>query len=69
MLFFRSLDGNSYLGIEVGSRGIQEDIIERGNVEDLESFLNQAGIECKLKVVKESEKNFTRRRNNYISLR
>ena len=57
MLFFRSLEGNSYLGIEVGSRGIQEDIIERGNVEDLESFLNKAGIECKLKVVKESEKN------------
>ncbi len=57
MLFFRSLDGNAYLGIEVGSRGIQEDIIERGNVKDLESFLNIAGIECKLKVVKESEKN------------
>ena len=57
MLFFRSLEGNSYLGIEVGSRGIQEDIIERGNVKDLESFLNKAGIECTLKVVKESEKN------------
>ena len=57
LLFFRSLEGNSYLGIEVGSRGIQEDIIERGNVEDLETFLNKAGIECKLKVVKESEKN------------
>ena len=57
MLFFRSLDGNSYLGIETGSKNIQEDIIERGNVKDFESFLNEAGIECKLKVVKESEKN------------
>ncbi|MFN3754528.1 AAA family ATPase [Flavobacterium sp.] len=57
MLFFRSLEGNSYLGIEVGTRDIQEDIIERGNVENLETFLNKAGIECKLKVVKESEKN------------
>ncbi|MBU3660007.1 MAG: ATP-binding protein [Flavobacteriales bacterium] len=57
MLFFRSLDGNSYMGIESGSKEIQEDIIERGNVKDLELFLNNAGIECKLKVVKESEKN------------
>lgn len=57
MLFFRSLEGNSYLGIEVGSRGIQEDIIQRNNVKNLESFLNLAGIECKLKVVQESEKN------------
>ena len=57
MLFFRSLDGNAYLGIETGSKDIQEDIIERGNVQDLEEFLNKAGIECKLKVVKESEKN------------
>ena len=57
MLFFRSLDGNAYLGIETGSKDIQEDIIERGNVIDLEQFLNKAGIECKLKIVKESEKN------------
>lgn len=56
MLFFKSLDGNSYLGIEIGPRDIQEDIIERGNVKNLELFLNKAGIECKLKVVKESEK-------------
>ena len=57
MLFFRSLDGNSYMGIETGSKDIQEDIIERGNVKNFELFLNEAGIECKLKVVKESEKN------------
>ena len=45
MLFFRSLDGNAYLGIETGSKDIQEDIIERGNVIDLEQFLNKAGID------------------------
>lgn len=56
MLFFKSLEGNSYLGIEVGSRDIQKDIIERGNVKNLEIFLNKAGIECKLVVVKESER-------------
>lgn len=56
MLFFRSLDGNLYLGLEVGSREIQEDIIERGNVSKLEEFLNRAGVECKLAVVRESEK-------------
>ena len=54
MLFFRSLNNNMYLGLETtGSGGIQEDIIEKGLVEDLELFLNKAGIECKLKIVKE----------------
>lgn len=56
MLFFRSLDQNMYLGLETGSGGIQEDIIERGNVADLENFLNRAGIQCKLKVEKELDK-------------
>lgn len=53
MLFFRSLNNNMFLGLETGSGGIQEDIIEKGNVSDLENFLNEAGIKCKLKVVKE----------------
>jgi AAA15 family ATPase/GTPase len=56
MLFFRSLEQNMYLGLEIGRREVASDIIEKGNVPDLESFLNTAGIECKLKVVKESEK-------------
>ena len=56
MLFFRSLDKNMYLGLETGSRGIAEDIIEKGNVKDLENFLNKAGIVCKLNIVKEIEK-------------
>ena len=56
MLFFRSLQENMYIGLESGSREIAEDIIEKGNVSNLESFLNSAGIECKLTVVKESDK-------------
>ena len=55
MLFFRSLQENMYLGLESGSKGIAEDIIEKKNVSDLENFLNSAGIECKLTVVKEFE--------------
>lgn len=46
MLFFRSLNNNMYHGLERGTRDIQEDIIERGNVKDLEEFLNRVGIEC-----------------------
>lgn len=56
MLFFRSLQENMYLGLESGSRKIATDIIEKGNVSDLEKFLNKAGVDCKLTVVKESEK-------------
>jgi AAA15 family ATPase/GTPase len=56
MLFFRSLDQNMYLGLETGTRGVADDIIEKGNVKDLEDFLNDAGIECNLKTVKEIDK-------------
>ena len=56
MLFFRSLQDNMYLGIEVGSTLVDEDIIKKGNVDDLENFLNLAGINCKLSVVNESGK-------------
>ncbi len=56
MLFFKSLERNMYQGLEIGSRSIQEDIIENGNVENLENFLNLAGIECKLSVIRESER-------------
>lgn len=52
MLFFKSLEGNSYLGLEVGSRDIQQDIIERNNVQDFETFLNRAGIKLKLSIIK-----------------
>jgi AAA15 family ATPase/GTPase len=56
MLFFRSLDHNMYLGLETGDGSIEEDIIGKGNVKDLEDFLNRAGIECKLTTKKEFEK-------------
>jgi len=55
MLFFRSLDSNSYIGFEQGSTSIGVDIVSQGNVEDFENFLNEAGIECKLGVIDEAE--------------
>lgn len=56
MLFFRSLQENMYVGLETGTRALDSDIIERGNVGDLEDFLNSAGIDCKLAVITESDK-------------
>ena len=56
MLFFRSLQENMYIGLETGSSDFISDIIEKGNVSDFERFLNSAGVECKLAVVKESDK-------------
>lgn len=58
MLFFRSLEKNHYIGFEQGSNGIEKDIIERGNVENFESFLNEAGIACKLAVVTGEDKTY-----------
>jgi len=51
MLFFRSLDDNSYLGFEVGSGKVGEDIIKHDNLADFQDFLNQAGVECKLTTI------------------
>ncbi len=48
MLFFKSLDSNMYLGLEIGNKDVFEDIIEKDNINDLERFLNTAGIECEL---------------------
>ena len=42
MLYFRWIDSNSYLGLEVGSHFITPDIVERGNLVDFERFLNEA---------------------------
>ena len=50
MLYFRSLMDRTYMGLEVGRGDILEDIVERNNVKDFESFLNAAGIECHLSV-------------------
>ncbi|MCK4921986.1 MAG: ATP-binding protein, partial [Bacteroidales bacterium] len=56
MLFFRSLKENMYLGLQIGKKTLDEDIIEKGNVADLQAFLNSAGVDCKLTVIKESDK-------------
>lgn len=48
MLFFRSIEGNKYMGFEPEPRAISLDIIENGNLEDFENFLNRAGISCRL---------------------
>ena len=52
MLYFRSLDSNNYLGLEMGRHLITPDIVERGYVDDFERFLNEAGVVCKLCVMK-----------------
>lgn len=56
MLFFRSLQRNMFIGLETDNTHITDDIIEKGNVKDFEAFLNRAGIECKLAVIKEFDK-------------
>lgn len=48
MLLFRSLETNTYLGFESGTKSISEDIIKRGNLNDFQSFLNEVGVECRL---------------------
>ncbi|HNG11606.1 MAG TPA: ATP-binding protein [Saprospiraceae bacterium] len=53
MLYFRSLQDNVYQGLHIGSENILENIVKRKNLVDFEKFLNAAGIECKLSVVKE----------------
>ncbi len=55
MLFFRSLQGNMYLGLESGIRDIGEYIISQGKILDFQSFLNKAEIECKLSIAKEAD--------------
>ncbi|WP_392448105.1 ATP/GTP-binding protein [Capnocytophaga canis] len=52
MLFFRSLGMNEYIGLEVGSTSLEEDIISKNLVSDFERFLNKVGIECKLKAIR-----------------
>lgn len=56
MLYFRSLSERTYLGLEVGVKNILEDIVTKGNLQDFETFLNEAGIECKLTIDKESDR-------------
>ena len=57
MLYFRSLDDRIFLGFDVGGKHILEDIVKKKNLKDFETFLNTAGIECKLSIVEELGKN------------
>lgn len=51
MLFFRSLEDRTYIGLETRKGTLEKDIIERGKVSDFEAFLNEANVKCKLDVV------------------
>jgi len=49
MLYFRSLDGNRFVGLDVSKRqNIENDIVERGNVKNFQSFLGGIGIDYDL---------------------
>lgn len=56
MLFFRSLDQNDYIGYEAGSTLIIGDILKKGHLKEFEKFLNDAGVDCKLKAIKSNGK-------------
>ncbi len=58
MLYFRSLEDRTYIGLDIGTATLSEDIIKKDNVRDFESFLNEANIECKLSIEKEFDKQF-----------
>ncbi len=54
MLYFRSLDKNIFIGLKESGSNIEADIVNRGNLKDFQLFLNNAGIECQLKAIRES---------------
>lgn len=57
MLYFRSLEDRTYMGLDAGKRTeLTDDIIENGNIRDFEKFLNEANIKCKLSVVEGLDK-------------
>ncbi len=49
MLFFRSVEERSFIGLKNGEDNIFQDIIKKNNVQDFQEFLNEAGIACQLK--------------------
>lgn len=51
MLFFRSLNINEFMSVDFRNEDIEEAIINMGQVEQLECFLNEAGVDCKLEIV------------------
>lgn len=57
MLYFRSVDDRCYIGFEQGSDLISHDIVSRGNIEDFETFLNDAGVQCTLRSKRVNDSN------------
>ena len=51
MLFFRSLEDRTYIGLDAKTGTLEKDIIEQGKVSDFETFLNEANVKCRLDVV------------------
>ena len=51
MLFFRSLEDRTYIGLDAKTGTLEKDIIEQGKVSDFEAFLNEANVKCRLDVV------------------
>lgn len=51
MLFFRSLEDRTYIGMDERTGTLERDIIEQEKVSDFEAFLNEANVKCKLAVV------------------
>lgn len=51
MLFFRSLEDRTYIGMPTKTGSIEKDIIEQDKISDFETFLNEANVKCKLALV------------------
>lgn len=49
MLWFRSVESNSYIGLITGNEGLAENFLKTKTVKKLENFLNRCGIQCELK--------------------
>lgn len=56
MLFFRSLQDYSSIGAEPSYKTLNEYLIKEGDIADLQSFLDKAGIVCKLEIIDTEEK-------------
>lgn len=53
MLFFRSLEDRMYIGKSSRTETLTDEIIIDDKVEEFETFLHEANVECKLSVVKD----------------
>jgi len=56
ILFFRSLKDYSSIGVQPAYKTLNEYLTWEGNVDNLQDFLAQAGIDCKLEIVENDDK-------------